>query len=399
MKVWSKRLALAATVTAAGLLIGFAFSGRAVAQAPAGTKAATKAPATAVGTTDCPAGTTAGAHFKNVTTEALKPLTCGDFLSAMGVITDSLGLDCADCHPGAGTDRVDWVFDTAPKKTARKMIDMVQAINKTHFAGIQMVTCYTCHHQRDRPSSSVSLDNLYSAPNQDKDDDVTADKAQPAATEILDRYIAALGGAAKLNAMTSWVATGKSIGYEGLGGNGKFTIYAKAPNQRTTEISFPDHPDRASSIWSFDGKGGWITTPRGLFTQYPVEASNLDGALLEAQLSFPGQIKTYLTGWRTGSMESLGDSDFVVVEGNGPRGMRVKFYFDAKTYLLSRIIRYVSSPVGKIPVQVEYSDYRDVNGIKFPFGMAFLWLDGRYNAEISDVKVNVAIDAKKFGKP
>ncbi len=399
MKLLSKRLALAVTVTAAGLLIGLAFSGRAVAQAP-GAKAAPKAAAKAAPTSkDCPPGTTAGAHFANVSTEALKPLTCADFLSAMGVITDSLGLDCADCHPGAGTDKVDWVFDTPQKKTARKMIDMVQSINKTNFAGIQMVTCYTCHHARDRPSSTVSLDNLYSTPNQDKDDDITADKAQPAATEILDRYIAALGGAAKLNAMTSFVATGKSIGYEGLGGSGKFTIYAKSPNQRTTEISFPDHPDRAPSIWSFDGKVGFVTTPRGLFEQYQLDGNNADGALIEAQLSFPGQIKSLLTNWRTGSMESLGDSDFIVVEGNGPRQMRVKFYFDAKTNLLSRVIRFVNSPVGKVPIQVGYSDYRDVNGVKFPFALEFLWLDGRYNAEISDVKVNVAIDAKKFGKP
>jgi len=61
--------------------------------------------------------------------------------------------------------------------------------------------------------------------------------------------------------------------------------------------------------------------------------------------------------------------------------------------------RQNSSPVGRVATQVDYSDYRDVGGIKFPFELNFQWLDGRYTAKINDVKVNVAIDAAKFGKP
>src|SRR5262249_43020154 len=156
-----------------------------------------------------------GACFKNVTTEALKGLSPDDFLSAMGVNTDDLGLDCADCHPGAGTDKVNWVVDTPPKVMARRMINMVTAINKEHFNGAQEVTCYTCHHAREKPATTVSLDSLYSTPNFEKDDMVTADKSQPSGTEVLDRYIAALGGAQKLAAITSYIEHGVSIGYEG----------------------------------------------------------------------------------------------------------------------------------------------------------------------------------------
>ena len=74
-------------------------------------------------------------------------------------------------------------------------------------------------------------------------------------------------------------------------------------------------------------------------------------------------------------------------------------YFDTKTNLLSRMIIYTSSPIGRAPQQVDFDNYRDVNGIKFPFKETFLWLDGRWTAEISGIKTNVAIDAAKFGKP
>src|SRR5208282_4898870 len=84
---------------------------------------------------------TAGEFFKNVTTSTLKGLTPSDFLGAMGVMTAAVGYDCSNCHPGAGTDSMDWVTDKDRKKVvARKMVDMVAAINKTHFAGAQSVT-------------------------------------------------------------------------------------------------------------------------------------------------------------------------------------------------------------------------------------------------------------------
>src|SRR6266849_3716559 len=74
----------------------------------------------------------AGEAFKNVTTSTLKELSVDDFLASMGVISAALGFDCADCHPGAGTDRADFVIDRTPeKRTARRMIEMVANINRT----------------------------------------------------------------------------------------------------------------------------------------------------------------------------------------------------------------------------------------------------------------------------
>jgi photosynthetic reaction center cytochrome c subunit len=384
MKLWSRLIFAAAAMAVVGLFGVMLMTQRAEAQAK-------MAPAAK--------GKTAGEVFKNVTTNALKGLTPDDFLAAMGVMADDLGLDCADCHPGAGTDKVDWVIDTPPKRTARRMVDMMQAINMTNFNGAQRVTCWTCHHGRETPASTIALDALYSNPNGERDDILqAAAPGQPTATQILDKYIAAVGGAQKLAGLTSFIATGVSVGYEGLGGNGEFTVYSKAPNQRTTQIRFPDHPERGQSTWTYDGTTGWILTPRGLLGEFEVTGSGLEGTRIEAMLAFPGQIKTIAT-WRAGAMESMGTRDFNVIQGTGPKGLLVTLYFDTETNLLVRMIRYTASPVGRVPTQIDYSDYRDVGGIKFPFEYSFLWLDGRYTAKINSVKTNVAIDAKVFGKP
>jgi hypothetical protein len=349
--------------------------------------------------TASPQGKKAGEYFKNVTSSGLKDLPVDDFITAMGVIADDLGLDCADCHPDAGTDQVNWVIDTRQKRTARRMIEMVATINKTNFAGVQKVTCWTCHHGRDVPASTIALDNLYDTPNSEKDDVVKAETDGPTATQILDKYIAAVGGAERLAGMTSVVIKGNSIGYMGLGGQGDFTIYAKTPNQKATTITFKDHPDRGESTWAVDGTSGWMRTPRGLFSEVQLVGGELDGARLEAQLAFPGQIKTALTNWRVGPKQPIGDRDYQVVQGTGPRNLLATLYFDPETGLLKRLIRYSPSPVGRMPTQIDFDDYRDVGGIKFPFEYRFLWLDGRFTAKITDVKTNVPIDAAVFGRP
>jgi len=341
----------------------------------------------------------AGEVFKNVTTSTLKELPVDDFLASMGVISAGLGLDCADCHPAAGSDKVDWVFDTPRKKTARRMVEMVATINRTNFGGAQFVTCYTCHHGRLRPTTTISLDALYGPPNEEKDDIVAPGEGVPTADQILDKYIQALGGAQRLAGVKSFIATGTSLGYEGLGGGGQFQIFGQAPDRRTVQIVFKDHPERGDSTRAYNGSTGWVKSPRGLLGQYDLTGSELDGLRLEAQLAFPGQIKQVLTNLRSGNPDSVNGSDVDVVQGTGPRGVLATFYFDKKSGLLVRMVRYGRSPVGRVPVQYDYADYRDVGGVKFPFKYTFSWLDGKDAFQLTEVKTNVPIDAAKFGKP
>jgi hypothetical protein len=345
-------------------------------------------------------GQTAGEFFKNVTTSTLKGLTPSDFLGAMGVMTAAVGYDCSNCHPGAGTDLMDWVSDAVPqKRTARKMVEMVANINKQNFGGAQMVTCWTCHHQSDTPSTSITLDRLYSVPIEERPDVVLPGVNQPPASQILDEYIQAMGGAEKLAELKSFVATGQSIGFAGLGGNANFRIFAEAPDRRGMWINFPEHPDRGISAWTYDGKTGWISAPRGYLGEYELTGNDLAGAKLDAVVSFPGQIKSAFPKWRVGLDDTVGDRVVDVVQGSDPSGLLGTFFFDKETHLLLRYVRQTPSPVGRISIQQDFEDYRDVDGIKFPFKYSFLWLDGRFTATLSDVKVNATVEESKFAKP
>jgi hypothetical protein len=55
--------------------------------------------------------------------------------------------------------------------------------------------------------------------------------------------------------------------------------------------------------------------------------------------------------------------------------------------------------VGPVPIQIDYSDYRDVAGVKIPFQWKLTWTDGQSSYAMDEIKPNVAIDPAKFGKP
>ena len=174
-------------------------------------------------------------------------------------------------------------------------------------------------------------------------------------------------------------------------------IVARAPNQRTTII----HTRSGDSITTLDGRAGWIAAPE---TEKPMPllaltGQELDGAKLEAEVFFPARIKQTLTNWRVGAPMTINDREVQVVQGTTAGGATATMCFDSESGLLVRLVRFSESPVGRLVTQVDYSDYRDVAGVKLPFHWTVSWLNGRSIYELSDVQPNVAIDAARFARP
>jgi hypothetical protein len=130
-----------------------------------------------------------------------------------------------------------------------------------------------------------------------------------------------------------------------------------------------------------------------------ISGTALEGLKLEAELSFPARIKQALTKWRVGFPATINDREVQVVQGTTSGGALATLYFDSESGLLVRLIRYSESVVGRTPTQIDYSDYRDVSGVKMPFRSTVAWLDGKETVEFTDVQLNVAIDAAKFARP
>lgn len=336
--------------------------------------------------------------FKNV--QVLKGISVNEFMGTMGFFSASLSLNCTDCHVSDSSG--DWgkyADDTPLKRTARRMILMVNAINKNSFGGRRAVTCYSCHRGTTRPKVIPSLAEQYGTPPPDDPNEIEIIKPAAgalSADQILDKYIQAVGGAQALARLTSFVAKGTYGGYDTDLEALPLDVFAKAPGQRSAIV----HMHAGDSITTFDGSAGWVASPDKPVALITLAGEDLDGVKLDAVLSFPAGIKQALTGWRAGfPAATINERAVVIVQGTAAGGSRVKLFFDKESGLLVRVLRYTDTAVGIIPAQTDYSDYREVAGVKMPFKWIATWTDGQSTIELSEIRPNVAIDAAKFAKP
>jgi photosynthetic reaction center cytochrome c subunit len=333
--------------------------------------------------------------FKNV--QVLKGLTVDEFMGTMGLFSAALNVCCGDCHVGAGGSNPQWDKDVPRKVVARKMIAMVNTINKSNFGGAQVVTCWTCHRGSGAPATTPAIDAIYSDPVSTPPDilpQATSGTKVPSATEILDKYIQALGGADKLAKITSYTAKGTSMLF-GEDKGDPAEIYAKAPDQLATLV----HEREGDMEREFDGHDSWVLLPLTVVQEYQLHASALEGGKLDAQMAFPGNIKTLFPTWKVSYPTTIDGRDVYVLQGTRPPGFAATFYFDQKTGLLRRMVRYATSVVGRVPTQYDYSDYRPVAGVLMPFKWTFGWVSGREDYALTEVQPNVPVDASKFAKP
>jgi hypothetical protein len=76
-------------------------------------------------------------------------------------------------------------------------------------------------------------------------------------------------------------------------------------------------------------------------------------------------------------------------------------FFDKNSGLLVRLARYIQLPIGRVPVHVDFDDYREIpgTGVKMPFKWTPTWVDGQSTTSLTEVQANMPIDAAKFARP
>ncbi len=334
--------------------------------------------------------------FKNV--QVLKGIPVDQFMGTMGFFSSSTGLNCTDCHTSeSGGDWAKYADDNALKRQARRMIAMMNTINTTNFGGRPVVTCFTCHRGNSKPQVMPSLDLLYSSPPpEEPGEPITQAPGQPTADEVFDKYIQASGGAQRTAALTTLSAKGSYLGFDDAD-KVPVEIYATNQAQRATIV----HSLSGDTTTVITPAAGWMAAPltdRPL-PLMPLTGTDLEGVKLEVLAFFPARLKQALTALRVGYPTQIDDKDVVVLQGNIAGNGTATLCFDAETGLLRRMIHWGNSPVGRIVQRVDYSDYRDVAGVKLPFKFTVTWLDGRSRFELSDIQANPRIDAARFTRP
>jgi hypothetical protein len=97
--------------------------------------------------------------------------------------------------------------------------------------------------------------------------------------------------------------------------------------------------------------------------------------------------------------EKVGDEETYLLRGENPDEPPVRLYISRQSGLLVRLVRYVETPLGRNPIQIDYGDYRDAEGVKVPFRWTLARPGGRFTIQVDQIQQNVPIDDAKFAKP
>jgi len=337
--------------------------------------------------------------FKNV--QVLRGIPVNEFMATMGFFSASLNMNCIDCHVKESAGNwARYADDTPLKQTARRMVLMEALINRGDFGAMRKVTCYTCHRGYQIPDVTPSLAEEYGPPPPTDPDLVQVIPGRPqspaAAEQILDKFIQALGGAQRLSRLKSFTAKGTYSGFDTGFIKVATEIYAKAPNQLTVTNQLAGGP----ATTTYDGSEAWVASSDKPLPLIELTGGDLDGSRLDAELSFPAMLKQDLSHWHVGFPPVTIDGHNVeVVEGTAPGGTRVKLFFDKDSGLLIRQARFIDTVLGFTPMHIDYSDYREVDGVKMPFQWTATWVDGQSTTVLTSVQPNAAVAADKFVRP
>jgi hypothetical protein len=316
--------------------------------------------------------------YKNI--KVLTGMPASQMLPVMHLMRSSLGVHCDYCHV-AENGKYD--LDTKEnKETARRMIRMVLAINRDNFEGRPQVTCNTCHRGQEHPLRTPPIEQGRFVDTTRSDSDPPREKL-PEAAAVLDRYVAALGGRAALDAVTGRTARGvllrATVVDSGTpkaravnrGKEDPIEILLPAPGKITIILGPPER----RIVQTVDGAAGTLKTPDGEHALTPPEIAR---ATALADLWNGLALRDQAAKARVVGKDAIDGKEVILVRTTTAEGLPALFAFDAATGLLRR--RTISRPIflGPDPEQTDYEDYRDVGRIKMPFVIKTSFLDDNH---------------------
>jgi len=355
--------------------------------ASAGKAQSNASPHAAVGTPGALTGDKkAEEQFKNI--QVLKGIPADQLIPTMQFITASLGVECDFCHAQGAFEK----DDKKPKQTARKMMEMMFAINADSFDRQREVTCYTCHRGSSNPVGMppVMMDEAKVVMGEAKKAEEAKPSAGPAPEQLLDKYVQASGGEAAIEKVTSRVMKG-TIDFGGM--SLPIDIYAKDPEKR---ISLT-HMAGGDNVTAFNGREGWLGVPGRPLRE--MHGSDLDGAAIDADLHLATHLRSMFSKMQVQGTEKIGDHEAYAVVGERTGKPPIHLYFDQQTGLLLRLVRFGETALGRMPTQIDYADYRDADGARIPFRWTLARPSGRFTIQVSEMQQNVPVDDEKFVKP
>lgn len=330
--------------------------------------------------------------FKNV--QVLKDISADDLVPTMQFVSGSLGVECDFCHVRDAFEK----DDKEPKRIARQMMRMELAINGRDFDSRRAVTCYTCHRGQTKPVSipstqeeaGPSAEHSYFS-EAEPVREVAPAVGLPSASDILAKYVTALGGKSAIES----IATRLEKGTVSFGSGQPLAVerITKSPAKQIFTIHLPAGESRTA----FDGHTGWLSSPGSPVRE--IHHADIPGARLDANLHLAVDLAGLYTTMESIQRVKIGAAEAILVFARNHGQPPLELYFDRDSGLLLRELHFAQTPLGLNPTRIDFSDYADFDGVKVPRHLIIAGPGRRLEIHFDDIKQNLPVDDAVFRHP
>lgn len=216
--------------------------------------------------------------------------------------------------------------------------------------------------------------------------------ALPTVDQVLEKYLAAMGGQAAFDKITTRVARA-TIEIPDMGITGSMTMTEKAPNKSLVIVEIAQMTVREGT----DGVVAWDENPQtGLREKAGIELAEFKrGSIFNIET----KLKTAYPKMTVTGRDTVSGRPAIVIDAAPDQGSPVKIFFDSETGLILKQAGTRETPEGPITFESFYDDYRTVDGIKQPHTLRQVTSRFTSVIRISEMKHNAPVDDAVFKKP
>jgi hypothetical protein len=338
-----------------------------------------------------PAGPKASEKYMNL--KVLGDIPASQLDEAMVFMGASLGFTCESCHVRKADGEFAWEKDDKDNKVAaRRMLGLTKGLNAEYFNGEPEVSCATCHQGRRSP---VNLSPIVQPFTADQLAQQAAQAALPPGTrpsapketvdEVLAKYYDALGGESAVQKVTTAVMRGTATNRAGQASPA--TVTEKAPGRYRI--------GGATVSRAYDGTKAWVQNgDRGR----ELTGVELQALARESSPWIAARLKSSFTRLQAGRYERIDGHDVITLNGTVTPDVSEALSFDRTSGLLVRRLARLRTLMGRVQVQVDYGDYRAVDGVKVPFEVKIADWASTTTLRFTEVKLNAPVEDSAFGR-
>ena len=184
----------------------------------------------------------------------------------------------------------------------------------------------------------------------------------PTATAVLDKYVAAIGGRAALDQLTS-IKQAATLQIPAVGLEAAVEAYMAAPNKMASKAAIPG---MGEMLQGTDGTVAWDVNPM----QGPRLLADKELAQMRQTADFRGNltkgVESFSTAENLGAAPFAGEQAWKLRLVHKETGVEMLMYFSVASGLALGYEMTQESPMGPIQASIKLSEYKVFGGIKFP---------------------------------